>query len=126
MAVVREPSFFIPSTKRHNYESAYESMKAVVKYQMGWTVSERRIESITYANGKKKDLTAKVGEFGLIEHQHEVAAIMEANLYLIITKKKNGETGPTILVDPKEVVEIRDFKPKAVKAEPKPQLQPTA
>jgi hypothetical protein len=121
MKTAREPSFFIPGMKRHQYEGAYESMKAVVKYQMGWTVKDRRIESLTYSSGKKT-ITAKVGEFGAIEHRHEVAAIMEASLYLIMTKTPAGEPGPTILVDPKEVLEVHDFKQKVEK--PKAVLQP--
>jgi len=121
--VIREVSFFIPHIKRHNFESAYESIKSAIKYQMGWNVTDRRIESLSYTSGKRK-FTAKVGEFGMIEHRHEVAAIMEAALYLVVTRTKSGEPGPTILVDTKDVIEITNFKAKAEK--PKPALAPAA
>jgi len=121
MKAPRDITFFIPHTKKSNYESAYETMKSTIKYQMGGTIAERRIESLTYASGKKK-FTAKVGEFGQIEHRYEVVAIMEAALYNIVTKSKTGEAGPTILVDPKDVLEICDFKVKAEK--PKAELSP--
>jgi hypothetical protein len=107
-------SFSIPHTKKSDYESAYETIKNGIKYQMGWTVSERRIESITYISNRRK-LTATVGELGRIEHQHQVAAILEGPLYIIATISKSGLPGPLILVDTKDVLEIEDFKVKAKK-----------
>jgi hypothetical protein len=102
-------NFHIPHTRRSNYEAAYDAIKSAIKYQMGWSVSDRRIESLTYVSNRKK-LTARVGEIGKIEHQFEVSAILEGPLYIVATTTKDGAPGPTILVDTKDVLEIQDFK----------------
>jgi len=104
-------SFSIPHTKKSQYESAYETIKSGIKYQMGWAVSDRRIESLIYVSNRRK-LTATVGELGRVEHQHQVAAILEGPLYTIATITKTGLPGPLILVDTKDVLEIHDFKVK--------------
>jgi hypothetical protein len=106
---MKDISFFVPHTKRSQYEVAYDAMKAAVKYQMGWSVSDRRIESLTYTSNKKK-VTARIGEQGQVEHQCEVAAILEGPLYIIVTIKKSGEQGPTVLVSTQDVIELHDFK----------------
>ena len=113
--------FHIPHTKRSQYEAAYEDIKSGIKYQMGWAVSSRRIESLTYVSNRRK-LTARVGELGRVEHQHQVAAILEGPLYIIVTKAKNGAPGPMVLIDTKDVLEIQDFTVRG--KQPTPDLVP--
>lgn len=112
-------NFFIPHTQTRNYEAAYESLKDAVTYQMGWKATDRRIESLTYTSNKKT-LTARIGELEQIEHQYEVVAILEAALYVVVTKTKSGLAGPTYLVNTNDVVDIHDFKPKVVRAKAVP------
>lgn len=101
-------NFYIPHTKKSQTETAYETIKSGIKYQMGWAVSDRRIERLTYISNRHK-CAAVVGELGRIEHQYQVAAILEGPLYIIATISRIGQAGPLILVDTKDVLEIQDF-----------------
>lgn len=98
----------MPHTKAKDYESVYELAKNAVTYQMGWPVTDRRIEGLTYVSNKKH-VTAKIGEAGEYERQYEAVAILESAKYVIVTKTISGHPGPTILVDTKDVVAIEDF-----------------
>lgn len=108
MKITQNINFFVPHTQTRDYETSYEALKTAVKYQMGWPVADRRIESLTYTSNKKQ-LTAKIGEVGEYEHQYFVVAILESAKYIIVTKTQSDLAGPTVLVDTKDVVEIRDF-----------------
>jgi hypothetical protein len=108
MKTTKNITFFMPHTKANNYESAYELAKKAVIYQLGWPITERRIESLTYINNKKH-VTAKVGDAGEYQHQYEAVAILESEKYIIVTKTIGGQPGPTILVDPNDVTKIEDF-----------------
>lgn len=104
--------FRVPQTKKQHYEEAYQALKDNIKYQMGWVPTDRRIYSLTYISNKQK-LTAQVGYYGQIEQNYEVVAILEAAAYIIVTKTKDGQQGPSILVDSKDVIEVQDFAVRA-------------
>lgn len=108
MKTIQNITFFMPHTKVNDYESAYELAKNAVTYQMRWPITERRIEGLTYLSNKKL-VTAKIGETGEYERQFEAVAILESAKYIIVTKTISGRPGPTILVDTKDVVTIKDF-----------------
>lgn len=117
-------AFFIPHVKKRDYETNYEAMIAAIKYQLNWPVTPRRISSLTYIHDNKM-ITAKVGERERLEHTYEIVAIMEASLYIIVTRNAAGEAGPTILVNDKEVAKITDFKPGPKRSQPAADLATT-
>jgi hypothetical protein len=123
MKIIQDIKFFIPHLRKPKYESAYDEMKAAIKYQMNWTVTNRRIESLTYVSNRRQ-LTARIGEFGKIESQYEVVAILEAALYIIVTITRHGEPGPSILVNTSDVISVQDFK--SEEAKPAVALAPAA
>jgi hypothetical protein len=108
MNTTQNITFFMPHINVNDYEAAYELAKNAVVYQMGWPISERRIEGLTYMSNKQR-VTAKIGEPGEYEHQYEAVAILESAKFVIVTKTMSGHPGPTILVDTKDVVIIKDF-----------------
>lgn len=110
MSTLAPAKFFIPHVKPRASEADYESILASVKYQFNWPVTTRRISSLSYTRDKKL-VTARIGEHLPFEHKFEVVAILESNLYLIITRSEGGHPGPTILVDTKEVTESTEFTP---------------
>ncbi len=101
-------TFYVPHAGRQNTEAEYAKMVAKIKDMFKWTVSERRIASIVYAYGKRV-ITATVGQYEQFENEHEIVAIIESNVYIIMTRSEDGAPGPMILVDGKDVSHIVDF-----------------
>lgn len=103
--------FYIPRTAPGEAERAYLEIKRLVTEQMRVPIVDRRIFSLRYANGKhdKDKWYAEVGRVGQQERHHEVVAILEANVFIIVHRTEHGSAGPIVLVSKDEVTAVEEF-----------------
>ncbi len=100
--------FFIPhSNDESEAISVYQGIKSFAETQTSWTISGRRIYSISYRHEGKK-YTATVGER---ENRvgEEVIAILDSVTYLVCTPNRGVIRGEPILVGKAEATIVEDF-----------------
>jgi hypothetical protein len=103
--------FFVPRTSKSEAEPAYLEIKRLLIDQLRVSILERRIFSLSYANGKndRDKWYAEVGQPGQQERQYEVVAIFESNLFIIVNRTEHGAPGPIVLVNKDEVTAVEEF-----------------
>jgi hypothetical protein len=99
--------FFVPQIKPHEAETAYASMRDVVKDQLRWSITERRIFGLKYTHDKKP-VSIAVGELDGQSNRYTILAIFESGLYIAYAKAPNG-AGVTMLINKDEVTEVEEF-----------------
>ncbi len=102
--------FFIPhSESNEQAESVYRGIKDFAFQQMGWKISNRRINFIKYTHDSK-DYIAEVGK----EEKRtgaEVIAILESEgPYLVCTKDRGVLRGEPIMIGKSSVYQEKDFE----------------
>jgi hypothetical protein len=100
--------FFIPQTKKSEYDKQYQAIIATLKDQLRWPITDRRIYSLEYVHDKK-NFKVEVGKLDPYEQRYEVVAILESSTFLVFTRTKDKGVGVTILVNPQEVTGIVNF-----------------
>lgn len=86
----------------------YGQTRDLLKEQLRWPITDRRIASLRYVHDKKV-CTATVGQLENQNHRYEIVAIYESSLYIVYTRAPNGAAGVTILVAKEEVTDVEDF-----------------
>lgn len=100
--------FYVPHAKRGHGADRREEIAKVIHDQLKIAMTPRRIQSIEYTHDKKK-YRLEVGKPENQEHRYEVVAIFESKPFIVATRAKSGENGPTILVNADEITKIVDF-----------------
>jgi len=100
--------FFVPSASKAQAEPAYQEMKRSLVDQLRFPIQERRIFKLTYADGKRT-LRVEIGESKPQESQYIAVAIFEAGVFIVLNQTPRGGSGPIVLIDKSQVIEIEDF-----------------
>ena len=101
--------FFIPDAKdESDAEQVYERTKKIAGETLGWPVSERRIQSITFRD-KQQTVQAEVGKTDPITGEI-VMAILDSTAFLVCTPNRGVLRGIPVLVGKHEVIEELVFE----------------
>ena len=101
--------FFLPSTRGAQAEIAYAEIVELMRKQLRWPITPRRIRSLEYTHDKRK-YALEVGELDGQEGRYIVTAILESSQYIAYTRSPSGEPGVIILVSPDDVTLVEDFE----------------
>lgn len=104
-------NFFVPRIAKPGAESVYQEIKRLTIDQMRIPIQDRRIFSLSYANGKnnKDKWHAEVGKSAQNEQWYEVVAIFESKVYIIVNRTESGGPGPIVLINKDEVTAVEEF-----------------
>ncbi|MGO9085949.1 MAG: hypothetical protein ACLQBK_12035 [Candidatus Sulfotelmatobacter sp.] len=100
--------FFVPSAENEQRaEDIRDATKKFAADTLGWQVTDRRIQSISFQD-KGKSVQAVVGKIEPITGE-TVVVILESNTFLLCTPNRGVLRGMPILVGKNEVTSVSDF-----------------